>query len=280
MPATTHARASKIVRRLHVARQAAEAAGQVLLRYYGRLEGFEAKANELDLVTIADQESETLVAKLLQASFPTDLILQEESDGRDGAATRQSAIQTAEFAWCVDPLDGTTNFVHGYPAFCVSIGLLHHGLPALGVVHAPARKETFIGGLGVPATLNVHPIHVSRTAALERSLVATGFPYNRRQRLDFLLPRLGRVLSHAHGVRRAGSAALDLCDVACGRLDAFYESSLSPWDLAAGHAIVSAAGGNMSNEAGGPHDVFAGETVASNGLVHDALRALLNADSD
>ena len=265
----------EIVRRHHAARKIAESAGQVLLQFYGRLGAFDTKANDVDLVTIADTESEAWIAGRLQASFPNDLLVMEEADGRDGAASRRAAIQAADLAWCVDPLDGTTNFVHGYPAFAVSIGLLHKGQPVMGVVHAPARKETFSGGLGIGATLNVAPIRVSRTATLARSLVATGFPYDRRGRLEGLLATVRKVLLETHGLRRAGAAALDLCDVACGRLDGYYEYGLSPWDLAAGHAIIEAAGGRVTGRSGDPHDVFAGETIASNGLIHEDFRALV-----
>jgi len=184
-------------------------------------------------------------------------------------------VADLEFCWAIDPLDGTTNFAHTHLNFCVSLGLMHYGQPVLGVVLAPARREIFVGGQGLAATCNDRPIHVSRVPDLAHALIATGFPYNRRERLEQILRWLGRALQRAHCVRRGGSAALDLCELAAGRLDAFYEPGLQPWDLCAGHAILEAAGGRLSAFDGSPHNVFAGLTLASNGLVHAELVELV-----
>jgi myo-inositol-1(or 4)-monophosphatase len=265
----------EIASRLKIALRAAEQAGAVLMRHYGKLDRIEEKS-PVDLVTVADRESEATVLSELRAAFPRDAMLAEEADGRDGATAMRERVPTLPWCWVVDPLDGTTNFAHSHLNFCVSIGLLHFGQPALGVVLAPARREIFVGGIGVPATCNGRPISVSQVTTLAKSLVATGFPYDRRHRLPQLLAWLGRALERAHCVRRGGAAALDLCEVAAGRLDAFYEPGLAPWDLVGGCAIITAAGGQLSDFDGAPHDVFAGRTLASNGLVHSELIALVD----
>ncbi len=263
---------AELARRRHAAQRLAVDAGATLLEHAGRIE-FEAKLNAQDLVTAADRASEALILERLQRLFPDDGVVAEESDGKEGASRRQADLRAAPFAWCVDPLDGTTNFVHGYPSWAVSIGLLAHGRPVLGVVFAPARKELFVGGIDHPSTLGGNPIRVSRAPSLDRALVATGFPPNRRERVDVLLPVVRRVLLECHGIRRAGAAALDLCDVAAGRLDAYYEWGLAPWDVVAGQAIVESAGGRVSATDGGAHDPFAGSILASNGVLHaDAVR--------
>ena len=261
--------------RLKIALRAAEQAGAVLMRHYGKLERIEEKS-PIDLVTVADRESEMVVLSELRAAFPRDAFLAEERDGRDGAQALRASVASLPWCWVIDPLDGTTNFAHSHLNFCVAIGLLHFGAPTLGVVLAPARREIFVGGVGVPATCNGQPIAVSRVASLAKSLVATGFPYDRRQRLPQLLAWLGRALERAHCVRRGGAAALDLCELAAGRLDAFYEPGLAPWDLVGACAILHAAGGQTSDFDGAPHDVFAGRTLASNGLVHGELVDLVD----
>ncbi len=266
---------AEIAARLKIALRAAEQGGAVLMRHYGKLERIEEKS-PIDLVTIADRESEASVLSELRAAFPQDAFLAEEADGRDGAKAMRARVPTLRWCWVVDPLDGTTNFAHTHLNFCVSIGLLHYGRPVLGVVLAPARREIFVGGVGLPATCNGQPIHVSRVATMSKALVATGFPYDRRARLPQILAWLGRALERAHCVRRGGSAALDLCEVAAGRLDAYYEPGLAPWDLVGGCAIVVAAGGELSDFDGAQHDVFAGQTLASNGQVHAELIDLVS----
>ena len=266
---------SELASRLKIALRAAEQAGAVLMRHFGKLDGFQEKS-PVDLVTVADHESEATLLSELRGAFPRDSILAEEADGRAGAEAMRERVATVPWCWVVDPLDGTTNFAHTNPQFNVSIGLLRFGQPVLGVVLAPARRELFVGGVGVPATCNAHPIRVSRVNTLSKSLVATGFPYDRRTRLPQLLGWLGRALERAHCVRRPGAAALDLCELAAGRLDAFYEPGLQPWDVAGGAAILQAAGGTLSGFDGGPVDLFSGWTLASNGTVHAELVDLVD----
>ena len=270
---------AELMARLQVALRVAEMAGAVLMQHFGKLERYEEKS-PIDLVTVADRESEALVLAELRAAWPDDAMLAEESDGREGAQAMRARVPELPWCWVVDPLDGTTNFAHTHPNFNVSIGLLWFGQPVLGVVFAPARRELFVGGIGVPATCNGAPIHVSRVTSMAKSLVATGFPYDRRERMPQLLRWLGRALERAHCVRRGGAAALDLCDLAAGRLDAYYEPGLQPWDVAGGAAILHAAGGTTSDFDGSPLDLFAARTLASNGLVHAELIDLVSgADS-
>lgn len=244
------------------------------MSYLGRLEAYSEKSRA-NLVTEADLASEALVRAALEAAFPEDLIVAEERDGFSGALARRAALDAAPYAWAVDPLDGTTNFVHGYPAFCVSIGLLARGRPVLGVVYSPYRDELFTGSVEDPARRNGAPISVSRPARLSEALVGTGFVFMEDERLDRVLRILREVLRQSHGVRRAGSAALDLCDLAAGRLDAFYETGLAPWDVVAGQAIVEAAGGRVSAFDGGAHDVYGQNILASNGPLHQSMLELL-----
>lgn len=244
------------------------------MEHLGRLEGYTEKSRA-NLVSAADLASEVFIREALSRAFPDDPIIAEEHDGFSGALARRSSLDQAPFAWAVDPLDGTTNFIHGYPVFCVSIGLFIEGRPGFGVVHNPARDETFTGGHGSPAELNGRRISVSKPAALSEALVGTGFVFMEAERLDRVLTMLRATLSQTHGVRRAGSAALDLCDVAAGRLDAFYETGLAPWDVVAGHAIVEAAGGRVTNFDGAPHDVYGRNVLATNGLIHEAMALLL-----
>lgn len=260
--------------RLKVALRAAEEAGAILMGHTGRLARIDSKS-PIDLVTAADRDSEARILSELRSAFPGDRVLAEERDGPDGAAALAGEVAALPFCWVVDPLDGTTNFAHGHLQFAVSVGLLHHGKPALGVVLAPARREIFVGGLGVRATCNGRMIQVSQVDTMAKALLATGFPYDRRERLPQLLEWLGRSLMVAQGVRRAGSAALDLCELAAGRIDAYYEVGLAPWDVCAGQAIVTAAGGLVTDFGGGPHDVFGRQLLASNGRLHQGLIQLV-----
>jgi myo-inositol-1(or 4)-monophosphatase len=266
--------AVQIAERLEKGRQFAQLAGGVLMQHLGRLAGYERKS-AIDLVTQADRESEALLAARLGAEYPQDRLVLEEADGAGGAAARHQELTAAPFSWCVDPLDGTTNFVHGFPFFAVSLGLLHFGRPVLGIVHAPALATTWTGGDGIAATENGAPISVSAVDRLAESLLSTGFPYDRRSRIDALLAVVRAALMNAQDLRRAGSAAIDLCYVASGRVEAFFEQGLAPWDVAAGQAIVEAAGGTVTRYDGSPHDPWAREIVGSNGRVHAELGACL-----
>ncbi|MFO0723682.1 MAG: inositol monophosphatase family protein [Myxococcota bacterium] len=267
---------SEIAERLAVALSAAQEAGRILLGHLGRLDRYDEKSS-INLVTVADRESEAFLGARIRAAFPSDPLLLEEADGLEGARARYPEACAAPLSWCVDPLDGTTNFVHAFPMFAVSIGVLAYGVPVLGVIHAPALGETFAGGLGVPARLNHRPIQVSKTDTLSRALLSTGFPYDRRERIDLLLRVVRAGLMNAHDVRRCGSAALDLAYVATGRTDGFWERGLSPWDVAAGQALIESAGGRVTAFGGGPHDLFGGNVLATNGAIHEALDAMIAA---
>jgi myo-inositol-1(or 4)-monophosphatase len=224
---------------------------------------------EIDLVTDADQESEVLIVAEILRSFPDDRIVAEEGTMRGHDPARR---------WVIDPLDGTTNFAHGYPFFAVSIALEVAGAVQVGVVYDPLHDELFSAERGAGAQLNGASIEVSAAERVGDSLLCTGFSYDRAER-EQALPYLRNVVLAAQGIRRDGAAALDLCYVAAGRLDGFWERGLQPWDLAAGSLIVTEAGGAISTYDGGPHDPWRNEIVATNGLIHAELLAVLGAIS-
>ena len=233
-------------------------AGALLRDYYQRGVTAEYKG-EIDLVTEADRASETLILDRIRAAYPDHAILSEESGANH---------QTSRFKWIADPLDGTTNFAHGFPAFCVTLALLVDDTLELGVTYDPLRDELFTARRGQGARLNDRAIHVSKTPRLDRALLCTGFPYDRRtnpinntqQFVDFLV--------QSQAVLRVGSAALDLAYVASGRLDGFWEFRLNAWDMAAGVLLVNEAGGHTSEPDGAPIRQWSGRIVASNGLFH------------
>jgi myo-inositol-1(or 4)-monophosphatase len=237
------------------------------MEYFGSLEGY-AQKGPVDLVSVADEAAQALLVGGLQASFPTDAVLAEEE--MEGGESKGSP-----FRWIIDPLDGTTNFVHSFPWFAVSVGLEHDDEIVFGIVFNPAREEFFEATRGQGAFLNGEPIAVSSTETLAESLIASGFPYNRRVILDALLQRLAHALRTCQGFRRMGAAALDLCAVACGRVDGFWEQSLNSWDVAAGALIVEEAGGRTTSFSGGRMELDGGEMIATNGRIHDALQAAL-----
>ncbi len=245
----------------------AKEAGQLLLERFGRLTGAEiSRKGPRDLVTAADRDAEALIVRRLSAEFPDHGILAEEGTRTD-APTRPT--------WIVDPLDGTTNFVQGIPLFCVSIGLVEDGQPVLGVVHAPALGQTFWGGPGQGCWEDDRPVSVSATPSLEDSVLATGFAYDRNHLPDTNLDNFVRLGMRVRGLRRLGAAALDLAYVASARLDGFWELHLKPWDAAAGVALVRAAGGRVTDFRGGDDWLFGRHLVATNGLIHEALRGSL-----
>ena len=241
---------------------AARAAGRIHLRRLNRIK-VARKTNAIDLVTEADQESERAVILTLGRAFPAHAILAEES----GANARQS-----EHRWIIDPLDGTTNFAHGFPQFCVSIAYERRGRAELAVVLDALKRELFVAARGRGARLNAKPIRVSATPSLAGALLATGFPYDRRERRNFYLTFWEAFMMRTQGVRRTGSAALDLCYVACGRVDGFWEFGLRPWDVAAGALIVAEAGGRATNLDGSALDFEARRILATNGKLHRAMR--------
>ncbi len=248
----------------------AREAGALLLQYFHQGLKIEYKG-DADLVTAADRASETLIRQRIAKQFPSHDVLGEEQ-GLNNLGS--------DYRWYVDPLDGTTNFAHGYPVFCVSLALEHQavqerlsgqrGQRIAGVVYDPTRDELFAAEQGRGAHLNGKPIHVSKVAQLKECLVATGFPSHKRHKNPNIY-FYHQITLRTHGVRRAGSAALDLCNVACGRFDGFWEFNLNPWDTAAGVLIVEEAGGKVSRFDGSPFELDSRETLATNGLVHDAL---------
>jgi myo-inositol-1(or 4)-monophosphatase len=240
--------------------QTAREAGALLLRYFHERVRIEYKG-DADLVTVADREAEKLIVGRIRAQFPKHDILGEEG-------TRQET--GSAFRWYVDPLDGTTNFAHGFPVFCVSIALEYEGRRVAGVLYDPTRDELFAAEQGGGAKLNGKPIHVSTTAKLNEALVATGFPSHKRHQ-NPNIHFYHQITLRTHGVRRAGSAALDLASVASGRVDGFWEFNLNPWDTAAGVLLVEEAGGKVTDFSGGPFKIASREVFASNGLLHPAL---------
>lgn len=225
----------------------------------------------IDLVTETDREVEAIITARLRRAFPDHLIVAEEASAAGGAA-RPPADR---YAWYLDPIDGTTNFAHGYPHFAVSLGFARGADLLFGLVHDPVRDETFAARRSAGATLNGAPLRVSAVADLEQALLGTGFPYDARTYIDEYLQLVGDFVRSAQGVRRVGSAALDLVHVACGRFDGFWEWKLRPWDTAAGVLIVREAGGTVTDFRGGPFDLYGTQTLATNGSIHAAMLAVL-----
>ena len=237
----------------------AREAGALLMSYFGKV-SIEYKG-DADLVTVADRTSEKLIVEHIRQQWPEHDIMGEEGSRRETGS---------DYRWYVDPLDGTTNFAHGYPVFCVSMGVEYKSERIAGVIYDPTRDEMFAAAMGAGAQLNGRAIHVSRTARLAESLVATGFPSHKRHK-NPNIHFYHQITLRTHGVRRAGSAALDLASVAAGRVDGFWEFNLNPWDTAAGTLIVEEAGGRVTRFDGSPFRMDSREVLASNGLIHEAL---------
>ena len=253
--------------------QAAVAAASGYLREAARAEKRIEYKSDIDLVTDTDRHVETLVVEHLRRAFPDHLIVGEESSaGRAPARPRPG-----QYTWYIDPLDGTTNFAHGHPHFAVSLALARDDELLLAAVVDPLRDETFAARCGGGATLNGRPIRVSEVGELGRALLATGLPYDRREHADHYLEVIRAFVLRAQGIRRAGSAALDLCYLACGRFDAYWEWKLSPWDSAAGALIIREAGGVVTDFSGQRFDPYGTETLASNGPLHAAMIDVLRA---
>lgn len=252
---------------LELASRLARAAGEIQRDRYATGLEIGTKSAAVDLVTDVDKACEALIVDALERERPQDAILAEEGGerSRPGAAWR----------WVIDPLDGTTNYAHAYPRFCVSIGVECQGERRVGVVYDPLMDELYHAVAGEGAFLNGSPIRVSRETALDRSLLATGFAYDRRKSEQDNLDNFAAFLKAARALRRDGSAALDLCYVAAGRLDGFWEFKLAPWDVAAGYLIVEEAGGRCSNATGGAAPASGSDVVASNGHIHEAMLAVL-----
>jgi myo-inositol-1(or 4)-monophosphatase len=249
-----------------VAQTAVAAAGAILLEGWGMRPTVRFKSSASDLVTEFDGRAEVAIMDILAAAFPDDAIVAEEGARQEGKSGR---------IWYVDPLDGTTNFSHGLPLFGTSIGLWANELPVMGVITAPALGWVFYGADGLGAYRGEEPISVSQVTDLQRSLLVTGFPYVRGVGTDNF-PEFTTFMRASQGVRRLGSAALDLCFVACGWLDGFWERHIKAWDLVAGAAIVRAAGGQVSDPDEGPFKPETGCILASNGHLHEAMKIILD----
>jgi myo-inositol-1(or 4)-monophosphatase len=254
---------SETQRLLALAVDLARRAGAIQRSRYETALEISTKSAPVDLVTEVDRACEALVVGALEKERPGDAVLAEEGGGRDR--------EGATWRWIIDPLDGTTNYAHGYPRFCVSIGVEREGERELGVVYDPLLDELYHGVRGGGAFRNGRPIRVSEETRLDRSLLATGFAYDARESELDNLNYFGAFLKRVRALRRDGSAALDLCYVACGRLEGYWELKLKPWDVAAGALLVEEAGGRFSDFAGAAGARSGREVVASNGGIHAAM---------
>ncbi len=248
---------------INFAIETAVSAGKVLLEKFGKKLDV-SKKGDINLVTEADLASEKLIVERIKTHYPKHVILAEESG--ENVATDGDRL----WKWIIDPLDGTTNFAHGYPCFAVTIALEHKGEIVIGVTYDPTRDEIFAAERGQGATLNGKKISVSRTENLSDSLIVTGFPYDFAKR-ESVVKNLLKLLFRARGVRRDGSAAIDLAYVACGRFDGFWEEGLNPWDVAAGFLLVSEAGGMVTHYDGSSFNIYKSPILATNGLIHDEM---------
>jgi myo-inositol-1(or 4)-monophosphatase len=252
---------------INVAIEAAREAGKFLRYSVGRVRTIETKqGEERNLVSEIDRGSEERIISVIRRHFPSHGIL-----GEEGGASNADA----EYKWIIDPLDGTTNFLHGLPVFCVTIGIEHRGEIIAGVVYDPNLDILYTAEKGRGAFMNGRRMKVSATGELINSLLMTGFPYDVAQNPDHAVEHFVSFLMEARGIRRFGSAALDLCYVAAGRLDGFWEVNLHPWDMAAGVLLVGEAGGKVSDFDGGPLSIYGRKVLASNGVIHDAMLGVL-----
>ena len=258
---------SESERILELAVRLARSAGAIQRERYETDIRIGTKSAAIDLVTEVDHACEELIVRTLASERPDDAILAEEGGGEDH--------EGATWRWVVDPLDGTTNYAHGYPRFCVSIGVECEGHREVAAVYDPLLDELYTARRGAGAFLNGRRLSVSREADFGQALLATGFAYDIRKSLEDNLNHFAHVIKQARAVRRDGSAALDLCYVAAGRFDGFWEMKLHPWDVAAGLLVVEEAGGATSDMRGGPAPRSGRETVASNGHIHARLIELL-----
>ena len=245
---------------LSVAVDIAREVGPLLLQHYEQRVAVEYKG-EFNLVTTADRAAESLIVERLRNRFPTHSIVAEEGGGVD---------RDSDYVWHVDPLDGTTNFAHRFPAFATSIGLVYRGAPIAGAVYDPLRDEMFCAEKGAGAYLNHQRLKVSGASRMNEGLFATGFPSGRRHK-EMNIHFFYQVSMLSHGIRRAGSAALDLCSVAAGRLEGFWELGLNSWDVTAGLLLVEEAGGKYGDMRGGPYELGGLELLATNGHVHTEM---------
>jgi myo-inositol-1(or 4)-monophosphatase len=250
-----------------IAIQAARQGGAILLDYAKKGFHVHKKDQAINLVTEADLRSEEAVIETIRRAFPQHQILSEEQGMQD--------IPTHPMKWIIDPLDGTTNFAHGFPMYNVSIGVEYEGACVLGVVYDPTRNELFLAQKGKGATLNGTPIQVSTTPKLNEALLVTGFAYDVQTANDNNLKEFCAFTVRARGMRRTGTAAIDLCYIACGRFDGFWELQLNPWDTAAGKVIVEEAGGTITNYEGEPYSIYGNNIIATNTHIHQEMIEVL-----
>jgi myo-inositol-1(or 4)-monophosphatase len=248
---------------LSTAVRAARLAGKVILDNLGRVSEKDINLKQKsDFVTRVDKESEKIIIKTVREKFPDHLFLTEESI---------KEAETEEYRWIIDPLDGTTNYIHQYPVFSISIALEYRREIILGVVYDPLRVELFTAEKGRGAFLNRRPIKVSRISFLKDSLITTGFPFRSKEFIEIYLKLFKNVFNNVSDLRRAGSAALDLANLACGRCEGFFEIGLSPWDIAAGDILIKEAGGVVTDFGGGSDYLLTGDIVAGNPAIHEKL---------
>jgi myo-inositol-1(or 4)-monophosphatase len=252
---------------LNFAIETARDAGQLLLEKFGRKLTV-TKKGDINLVTEADLASEALIVEKIKSYYPKHAILAEEA----GEAVKVDGAD--QWKWIIDPLDGTTNFAHGYPCWCVTLALEHNGEVVIGVTFDPTRNELFAAEKGRGASLNNKPIRVSQTEDLSEALIVTGFPYDFKRREDFAR-HLTAFLLKSRGVRRDGSAAIDMAYLACGRFDGFWEEGLNPWDMAAGVLLIEESGGHVSRYDNAKFSIYSPPILASNGLIHAQMVAIL-----
>jgi myo-inositol-1(or 4)-monophosphatase len=249
---------------LQVAIEAATNAGKFLKQNIGKFKSIQQKdGQDRNLVTEIDKKSEELIIKIISSHYPSHDILAEESGNDKG--------KPSEYRWIIDPLDGTTNFTHGLPIFCVSIGVEYKGEMIAGVIYDPNTDELFTSEKGSGAFLNGKRIHVSLVDYIGRSILVTGFPYNIIENPDHAVEHFVNFLMKAQAVRRLGSAALDLAYLASGRFDGFWEVALQPWDMAAGVLILHEAGGVITNFSGAKFNLYEKQLLASNGTIHNQM---------
>lgn len=247
--------------------ETAREAGNILLEKFGRKINI-SKKGDINLVTEADLASEKLIIERIRSRYPKHEILAEES------GTSAAKDGDASWKWIIDPLDGTTNYAHGYPCFCVTLALEYAGEIVVGVTFDPTRNEVFAAEKGLGASLNNKPICVSETQELKDALLVTGFPYNAREKADFAR-HFNEFTCKARGIRRDGAAAIDMAYVACGRFDGFWEEGLNAWDVAAGTLLIAEAGGRVSYYDDSPFSIYKPPICASNNLIHQEMLEVL-----
>ncbi len=252
---------------LETAKEAAYEAGEIQLSYMGKAKEIDFKSCQNDLVTIADKKSEEKIITIIKTYFPDHAILGEET-----GCHRETE---SEYLWVIDPLDGTTNFAHNFPHFAVSIGLVRNNKIIMGVVYDPCKNELFWAAEGNGAFLNSEEIKVSATVELKKSLLATGFAPMKEHDLDENLALFKKFMLNSQAIRRPGAAALDICYVACGRLDAFWELKLNPWDVTAGACIAKEAGGEVTNYYSNDFDIYKKSIIVSNTILHDRMKEII-----